>query len=62
MYIRYFDARVYQETIVKIWTHHEMDTTGAEAQSPLPQDNSRKLTEKEIKQEQKIVGSILYYA
>jgi hypothetical protein len=35
---------------------------GAEAQSPLPQDNSRKLTEKEIKQEQKIVGSILYYA
>ena len=35
---------------------------GAEAQSPLPKDNSRKLTEKEIKQVQKIVGSILYYA
>jgi len=35
---------------------------GAKAQSPLPQDNSRKLTEKEIKQVQKVVGSILYYA
>ena len=35
---------------------------GANAQSPLPQDNSLKLTEKEIKQVQKIVGSILYYA
>ena len=35
---------------------------GAEAQAPLPQDTSRKLTEKEIKQVQKIVGSILYYA
>ena len=35
---------------------------GAEAQSPLQQDTSRKLTEKEIKQVQKIVGSILYYA
>jgi hypothetical protein len=35
---------------------------GAEAQSPLPQDNSQKLTKKEIKQVQKIVGSILYYA
>ena len=34
---------------------------GAEAQTPLPQDNSRKLTKKEIKQVQKIVGSILYY-
>ena len=34
---------------------------GAEAQSPLPQDNSCKLTKKEIKQVQKIVGSILYY-
>ena len=34
---------------------------GAEAQSPLPQDDSRKLTDKEIKQVQKIVGSILYY-
>ena len=31
----------------------------AKAQSPLPQDNSRKLTNKEIKQLQKIVGSIL---
>jgi hypothetical protein len=35
---------------------------GAKAQSPLPQDNSQKLTEKEIKQVQKIVGSILHYA
>ena len=35
---------------------------GADAQSPLPQDISRKLNEKEIKQVQKIVGSILYYA
>ncbi len=34
---------------------------GAEAQSPLPHNNSRKLTDKEIKQVQKIVGSILYY-
>ena len=32
------------------------------AQSPLPQDDTRKLTDKEIKQVQKIVGSILYYA
>ena len=35
---------------------------GAEAHPPLPQDNSRKLTNKEIKQVQKIVSSILYYA
>ncbi len=35
---------------------------GADAQAPLPQDISRKLNEKEIKQVQKIVGSILYYA
>ncbi len=34
----------------------------AKAQSPLPQDDTRKLTDKEIKQVQKIVGSILYYA
>jgi hypothetical protein len=33
-----------------------------EAQSPLPQDDTQKLTDKEIKQVQKIVGSILYYA
>jgi hypothetical protein len=33
---------------------------GADAQSPLPQDISQKLHEKEIKQVQKIVGSILY--
>ncbi len=37
-------------------------TYGAEAQSPLPQDNSQKLTDTEIKQVQKTVGSILYYA
>ena len=35
---------------------------GANAQSPLPQDNTWKLTNKEIKQVQKIVGIILYYA
>jgi hypothetical protein len=35
---------------------------GADAHSPLPQDILRKLNEKEIKQVQKIVGSILYYA
>ena len=35
---------------------------GAEAQSPLPQDDTQKLTDKEIKQVHKIVGSILYYA
>ena len=35
---------------------------GADAQSPLPQDISWKLNDKEIKQVQKIVGSILYYA
>jgi hypothetical protein len=35
---------------------------GTDAQSPLPQDILRKLNDKEIKQVQKIVGSILYYA
>ena len=35
---------------------------GADAQSPLPQDISRQLNKKEIKQVQKIVGSILCYA
>jgi hypothetical protein len=35
---------------------------GVNAQSPLPHDNTRKLIEKEIKQIQKIVGRILYYA
>jgi hypothetical protein len=35
---------------------------GADAQSPLPSDETRKLTDAEIKQVQKIVGSILYYA
>ncbi len=35
---------------------------GADAQSPLPADKMRKLTDAEIKQVQKIVGSILYYA
>ncbi len=34
----------------------------ADAQSPLPQDISQKLTDNEIKKVQKIVGSILYYA
>jgi hypothetical protein len=35
---------------------------GIDAQSPLPQDNTRKLNDKEIKQIQKIVGNMLYYA
>jgi hypothetical protein len=35
---------------------------GADAQSSLPVDNSWKLNDGEIKQVQKIVGSILYYA
>ena len=35
---------------------------GADAQSPLPTDNARKLTDTEIKQVHKIVRSILYYA
>ncbi len=35
---------------------------GVDAQSPLPTDETRKLTNAEIKQVQKIVGSILYYA
>ena len=35
---------------------------GAEAQSPLPTDQTHKLTDTKIKQVQKIVGSILYYA
>jgi hypothetical protein len=49
------------------WVQHcpyspEPKKYDAKAQSPLPQDNSRKLTDKEIKQVQKIVSSILYYA
>ncbi len=35
---------------------------GADAQSPLPTDETRKLTDAEIKEVQKIVGIILYYA
>ena len=34
---------------------------GTEAQSPLPQDDTQELMDKEIKHVQKIVGSILYY-
>jgi hypothetical protein len=34
---------------------------GIDAQSPLPTDETCKLTDPEIKQVQKIVGSILYY-
>jgi hypothetical protein len=49
------------------WVQHcpyspEPKKYGAKAQSPTPHDNSRKLTDKEIKQVQKIVSSILYYA
>ncbi len=35
---------------------------GADAQSPLPTDKTRKLNEAKIKQVQKFVRSILYYA
>jgi hypothetical protein len=35
---------------------------GADAQSPLPHNDSQKLNDTKIKQVQKIVGSILYYA
>ncbi len=35
---------------------------GTDTQSPLPSNNTQKLTNSEIKQVQKIVGSILYYA
>jgi hypothetical protein len=35
---------------------------GADAQSPLPRDDTQKLTNGEIKQVQEFVGSILYYA
>ena len=35
---------------------------GADAQSPLPTDETRKLTDAEIKEVHKIVWSILYYA
>jgi hypothetical protein len=35
---------------------------GADAQSPLPHNDSRKLNKTKIKQVKKIVGSILYYA
>jgi hypothetical protein len=35
---------------------------GTDAQSPLPHNDSQKLNNTEIKQVQKIVGSILYYA
>jgi hypothetical protein len=68
----HFYARVYQKTIIKIQAHHAAHATlpvyspepkryGAETQSPLLQDDTRKLNEKEIKQVQTIVGSILYY-
>ena len=40
----------------------EPKKNGTKAQSPLLQDNSQKLTNKEIKKVQKIVGNILYYA
>ncbi len=40
----------------------ELKRYGADTQSPLPSNNTQKLTDSEIKQVQKIVGSILYYA
>jgi hypothetical protein len=61
-----------KKTIIEIRIHHATSTNypyapepkryGINAQSPLPQDNTRRLNDKEIKQIQKIVGSILYYA
>ncbi len=35
---------------------------GIDAQSPLPQDNTQKVSDKEIEQIQEILGSILYNA
>jgi hypothetical protein len=72
MMVRHFDARIHQKQLLK-YEHimrqiqhcpyaPEPKRYGADAQSPLPKDISRKLNEKEIKQVQKIVGSILYYA
>jgi hypothetical protein len=67
----YLNARICQKRLLKYEhfmrrVHHCPYTTepkkyGAKAQSSLPQDNTRKLTDKEIKQVQKIVGSIIYY-
>jgi hypothetical protein len=49
------------------WTQHcpyslEPKKYGANAKSPLPRNDSQKLTNKEINKVQQIVGSILYYA
>ena len=57
MKARHFDARIHQKTIVEIRTHHATNTTlpilartkkirHKVAQPPLPQDISRKLTDK----------------
>jgi hypothetical protein len=70
---RHFNARIHQKTIVEIQPHHATNTTlpilaGTKKirrrcrQSPLPHDDSQKLNDTEIKQVQKIVRSILYYA
>ena len=67
MKLGYFDARIYQETIVKIWAHHAtgaalpLRTRAQEIWCPSTVPPPTRY-DKEIKQVQKIVGSILYYA
>jgi hypothetical protein len=68
----YVYAGVYQKAIVEVQARNAANTTlpiltepkryGADAQSSLPSNDTRKLTNSKIKQVQKIVGSILYYA
>jgi len=69
----HFDARIHKKLLQKY--KHKMPTKrqhcpytpapkqyGAEAQAPLPIDISPKLSREDIKEIQRIVGSILYYA
>ena len=71
---QHFYAWVYQEAIIVIQAHHVTITTlpySPEPKSmeqmhnppsPAMTDDTQKLTNKEIRQMQKFVGSILYYA
>jgi hypothetical protein len=69
----HFHARIYQKLLLKY--KHRMPTKpqhcpyapapkqyGAKAHSPLPVDISPKLSPKEIKEIQRVIASILYYA
>ncbi len=67
----YFYAGVYQKAIVEIQARWQIQHCpyslepkryGTDAQSPLPSDDTHKLTNSEIKKVQKIVRSNLYYA